>query len=53
MTHFYRNTLRNLGAALIVGLGFFSGAFAQSGNPIRIGMSSRADRRRGVTVEGG
>src|ERR1700687_6022989 len=32
-------TLRALGASFIVGLGFFSGAFAQSGNPIRIGMS--------------
>lgn len=32
-------TLRTLGAALLVGLGFFSGALAQSGNPIRIGMS--------------
>src|ERR1700731_3373910 len=39
MMDFCRNTLRTLGAALIVGLGFFSGAFAQSGNPIRIGMS--------------
>jgi branched-chain amino acid transport system substrate-binding protein len=39
MKDFCRNTLRILGAALIVGLGFFSGAFAQSGNPIRIGMS--------------
>src|ERR1700758_82308 len=28
-----------LGAALIIGLGFISGASAQSGNPIRIGMS--------------
>src|SRR6266852_5950593 len=37
--YFCCNTLRTLGAALIVGLGFFSGAFAQSGNPIRIGMS--------------
>src|SRR5579862_2454125 len=34
-----RNTLRALGVALIVGLVLFSGAFAQSGNPIRIGMS--------------
>jgi GNAT superfamily N-acetyltransferase len=34
-----RNTLRTLGAALIIGLGFISGASAQSGNPIRIGMS--------------
>src|SRR3984957_122982 len=39
MMDFCRNTLRTLGAALIVGLGFISGAFAQSGNPIRIGMS--------------
>jgi ABC-type branched-subunit amino acid transport system substrate-binding protein len=36
---FCRNTLPTLGATLIVGLGFFSGALAQSGNPIRIGMS--------------
>jgi branched-chain amino acid transport system substrate-binding protein len=36
---FCHNALRTLGAALIIGLGFFSGAFAQSGNPIRIGMS--------------
>jgi branched-chain amino acid transport system substrate-binding protein len=34
-----RPLLRSLGAALIIGLGFISGAFAQSGNPIRIGMS--------------
>ena len=34
-----RNALRKLGAALIVGLGFLSGAVAQSGDPIRIGMS--------------
>ena len=34
-----RNALRTLGAALIIGLGFFSGAVAQSGDPIRIGMS--------------
>ena len=33
------NGLRALGAALIIGLGFISGASAQSGNPIRIGMS--------------
>jgi branched-chain amino acid transport system substrate-binding protein len=33
------NVLRSLGAALIIGLGLFSGAFAQGGNPIRIGMS--------------
>ena len=39
MIDFCRITLRTLGAALIIGLGFFSGAFAQSGNPIRIGMS--------------
>ena len=45
-----RNALRKLGAALIVGLGFLSGAVAQSGDPIRIGMSSCADRRRGVTI---
>ena len=36
---FCRNTLRTLSAALIVGPGLLSGAFAQSGNPIRIGMS--------------
>jgi branched-chain amino acid transport system substrate-binding protein len=34
-----RNALRTLGVSLIIGLGFFSGALAQSGNPIRIGMS--------------
>ena len=34
-----RNALRTLGAVLIVGLGFLSGAVAQSGDPIRIGMS--------------
>ena len=34
-----RSLLRPLGAALIIGLGFISGALAQSGNPIRIGMS--------------
>src|SRR6266446_375897 len=34
-----RSALRRLGAALIIGLSFFSGASAQSGNPIRIGMS--------------
>jgi branched-chain amino acid transport system substrate-binding protein len=39
MMGFCRNTLRILGAALVVGLGFFSAVFAQSGNPIRIGMS--------------
>src|SRR5262249_47533831 len=33
-----RSALRLLGAALIIGLGFISGAFAQSSNPIRIGM---------------
>jgi hypothetical protein len=33
------NALRRLGAALIVGLGFLSGAVAQSADPIRIGMS--------------
>src|ERR1700746_540972 len=36
---FCRSALRRLGAALIIGLGFISGASAQSGNPIRIGMS--------------
>src|SRR5262245_28167306 len=34
-----RNALHTLGAALIIGLSFFSGAAAQSGDPIRIGMS--------------
>jgi branched-chain amino acid transport system substrate-binding protein len=33
------NALRSLGASLILGFGFFSGALAESGNPIRIGMS--------------
>ena len=39
MMDFCLNTLRILGVALIVGPGLLSGAFAQSGNPIRIGMS--------------
>src|ERR1700692_1750014 len=39
MMGYCRNMLRILGAALVVGLGSFSAAFAQSGNPIRIGMS--------------
>src|SRR5467141_1957472 len=34
-----RNALRTLGASLIIGLGFFSCAVAQSGDPIRVGMS--------------
>jgi len=34
-----RNALCSLGASLIIGFGCFSGALAQSGNPIRIGMS--------------
>src|SRR3954471_7673966 len=34
-----RNAVRALGASLIIGLVFFSGALAQSGSPIRIGMS--------------
>src|SRR5215813_3377443 len=34
-----RTLVRTLGAALIIGLGFISGALAQSGNPIRIGLS--------------
>src|SRR5437660_285218 len=34
-----RNALRTLGAALVIGLGFISGASAQTGNPIRVGMS--------------
>ena len=38
MMDFCLNTLRTLGVALIVGPGLISGAFAQSGNPIRIGM---------------
>src|SRR5215831_18018924 len=36
---FFRNALRALGTALFIGLGFCTGAVAQSGNPIRIGMS--------------
>ena len=40
MKDFCRHALRTLGAALIVGLGFSSGAFAQSGNPIRIASVS-------------
>src|ERR1700757_2684424 len=36
---FCRSALRRLGAALIIGLGFISGAVAQNGDPIRIGMS--------------
>ena len=36
---FCRHALRALGAAVTIGLGLFSGAFAQSGDPIRIGMS--------------
>jgi len=39
MLELCRSALRLLGAALIIGLGFISGASAQSGNPIRIGMS--------------
>ena len=34
-----RDVLRTLAIALITGLGFISVASAQSGNPIRIGMS--------------
>jgi branched-chain amino acid transport system substrate-binding protein len=34
-----RDALRSLGAALIIGLGFSSGAVAQSKDPVRIGMS--------------
>src|SRR6476661_5593451 len=34
-----RNALRSLGAALIIGVGFFSGAVVQISNPVRIGMS--------------
>ena len=37
--HIYRKALRSLGAALMIGLGCFSGAIAQGGDPIRIGMS--------------
>ena len=36
---FCRDVLRTLAIALIIGLGFISVASAQSGNPIRIGMS--------------
>jgi branched-chain amino acid transport system substrate-binding protein len=36
---FCRNVLRTFAIALIIGLGFISVASAQSGNPIRIGMS--------------
>src|SRR6516225_7319134 len=36
---FCRDVLRTLAFALIIGLGFISAASAQSGNPIRIGMS--------------
>ena len=39
MMDFCLNTLRSLGVALIIGPGLLSGAFAQSSNPIRIGMS--------------
>jgi branched-chain amino acid transport system substrate-binding protein len=39
MTELCRNALRTLGAALIIAIGFISGASAQSGDPIRIGMS--------------
>ena len=34
-----RKALRSLGAALVIGLGCFSVAVAQGGDPIRIGMS--------------
>jgi branched-chain amino acid transport system substrate-binding protein len=37
--HLCCNAPRKLGAALIIGLGFLSGAVAQSADPIRIGMS--------------
>src|SRR5499427_10599815 len=37
--HLCCHALRNIGAALIVGLGFLSGAVAQSADPIRVGMS--------------
>ena len=37
--HLCCNALGKLGAALIIGLGFLSGAVAQSADPIRIGMS--------------
>src|ERR1700746_911412 len=36
---FCRSALRRFGARIIIGLGFISGASAQSGNPIRVGMS--------------
>ena len=39
MIDFCRSTLRALGVAFIVGLGFYSAVFAQTGSPIRIGMS--------------
>src|SRR3954454_23439228 len=39
ITNLCRNAVRTLGASLIIGLVFFSGALAQSGSPIRIGMS--------------
>ncbi|TMJ92282.1 MAG: hypothetical protein E6G77_25600 [Alphaproteobacteria bacterium] len=39
MMELCRNALRTLGAALVIGLGFISGASAQTGNPIRVGMS--------------
>jgi branched-chain amino acid transport system substrate-binding protein len=39
MMDFCLNTLRSLGVALIIGPGLLSGAFAQSSNPIRIGIS--------------
>jgi len=50
--HLCRNALHKLGAALIVGLGFLSGAVAQSAerrsDPDR--HESCADRCRGVTI---
>ena len=48
--HLCCNAPRKLGAALIIGLSFLSGAVAQSADPIRIGMSSCADRCRGITI---
>jgi hypothetical protein len=52
MLELCRSALRLLGAALIIGLGFISGASAQSGNPIRIGMSLALTGRRRRTEQG-
>ena len=45
MTKLVGNALRACAAALIAGLLSLSGAAAQSGDPIRIGVEPRADRR--------